>query len=84
MPSPHPRICVLVSGGLDSALLLHRLLGQGAVILPVYVRCGLAWEAVELFWLRRLLNVMRAPRLLPLRVVPLPLGSLYARHWSSS
>lgn len=75
-------ICVLVSGGLDSAVLLHRLLASGRRVLPVYVRCGLRWEKAELYWLRRLCRAMRSPRLAPLCVVDAPLAALYGSHWS--
>ena len=79
---PHSKVCALVSGGLDSAVLLHRLLAGGSSVLPCYVRCGLRWEAVELFWLRRFLNALRSPRVQPLRVLTLPLRSVYGAHWS--
>ena len=76
--------CVLVSGGLDSAVLMARLLRAGGQVRPLYVRCGLTWEAAELYWLRRLLRALRSPRLLPLTVVWLPMRSLYGSHWSLS
>ena len=74
--------CVLASGGLDSAVLLWRLLRAGRRVWPVYVRCGLAWEAAELFWLRRFLRAVRSARLLPLSVIDVPLGVSYGSHWS--
>src|SRR3989338_2554417 len=74
--------CVLASGGLDSAVLLSRLLRAGGRVWPVYLRCGLAWEAAELFWLRRFLRAVRSPRLLPLCVIDAPLGAVYGSHWS--
>ncbi len=78
------RICVLMSGGLDSAALLHRLLGTSAILTPLYVRCGMRWEAAELFWLRGLLRRLRSPALRPLQVIELPLASVYGSHWSLS
>ncbi len=74
--------CVLTSGGLDSAVLLARLLKRGAPVLPLYVRCGLRWEEAELAAVRRLLKALRSSRLRPLRTVHAPLGPLYAGHWS--
>lgn len=74
--------CVLLSGGLDSAVLLHRLLTQGRRILPLYLRGGLRWERIELYWLRRFLHAVRSPRLLPLTIVDVPLRSIYGAHWS--
>ena len=82
MPPPSRRVCALVSGGLDSAVLVRRLLKEGRAVLPLYLRCGLAWEAAELYWLRRLLHAVRSPRLDALQVVHAPLGSIYGAHWS--
>ena len=76
--------CVLASGGLDSAVLLVRLLRAGGRVWPVYLRCGLAWEAAELYWLRRFLRAVRSSRLLPLCVLEVPLRSAYGSHWSVS
>jgi 7-cyano-7-deazaguanine synthase len=72
----------LVSGGIDSAVLLHRLLTEGYSVLPLYVRCGLRWETAEVFWLRRLLGSFHQPRLQPLVIADLPLQRLYGDHWS--
>ena len=77
-------VCTLVSGGLDSAFLIHHLLGRRARVLPLYVCCGLRWEAAEVSALRRLMRAMASPRLLPLRQAELPLRSLYGAHWSLS
>jgi 7-cyano-7-deazaguanine synthase len=73
---------VLVSGGLDSAVLLAQQLQGGGRVWPVYVRCGLVWEPAELHWLRRLLRALRSPRILPLSVLPVPVRDLYRSHWS--
>ena len=76
--------CALVSGGLDSALLVHRLLVRGHCVLPLYLRCGLRWERAELSWLRRYLDAIRTPALAPLLVVEMPLADVYRGHWSVS
>ncbi len=75
-------ICVLVSGGLDSAVLLSRLAHPGRRLLPLYVRCGLRWEAAEVAWLRRLLRAVRTPQMEPLCLLDVPLQPLYRGHWS--
>lgn len=75
-------IGVLLSGGLDSGILLHRLLAEGRRILPLYLRCGLHWEQGELYWLRRFLQAVRSPRLFPLTIVDVPLRATYGTHWS--
>ncbi len=82
MSSQRPPVCALISGGLDSAVLLRRFLHAGVPVLPLYVCQGLRWETAELYWLRRLLSAMRVPHLKPLRVVDMPARSLYGRHWS--
>lgn len=76
------RVCALVSGGLDSLLLVRCLLGEGAVVHPLYVRCGLIWESAELWWLRRWLQSLHGARLKPLTILEAPLRSLYGQHWS--
>ncbi len=75
-------IAALVSGGPDSAIMVQRLLAEGARILPIYLRGGLTWESAELAWLRRWLSAMRSPHLAPLEVLTWPLHALYGPHWS--
>ena len=76
------RVCVLVSGGLDSAVLLHQLLHEGNGVVPLYLRCGFYWEATELYWLRRFLRAVRSTGLTALQIVDVPLRSVYGAHWS--
>jgi len=81
------RICVLSSGGLDSAVLLGTL-ARRHVVHPLYVRCGLAWERAEQHLLARFLAALRARhrrRVAPLVRLDLPAAPLYgAAHWSVS
>jgi 7-cyano-7-deazaguanine synthase len=72
----------LISGGLDSAILAHRVLAGGGRVVPLYLRTGLIWEPTELYWVKRLLRALRSPRLAPLVVIDLPLRGLYGAHWS--
>ncbi len=76
------RIGVLMSGGVDSGVLLCRMLDRSEQVNPLYVRCGLRWEEAEVYWLRRFLHAVRAPNLQPLRIIDLPLRFLYGSHWS--
>lgn len=78
------KVCVLASGGLDSAVLIAELLSQGREIHPLYVRCGFVWERVELARLRRLLRGLRHPRLKALAVVQYSMRVPLARHWAVS
>lgn len=75
-------LAVLISGGLDSAILLGDSLGRYAEIHPLYIRCGLRWEQVELEHLRRYLAAFACPALKPLTILEQPVGDLYAGHWS--
>ncbi|HYO47124.1 MAG TPA: 7-cyano-7-deazaguanine synthase [Gemmatimonadota bacterium] len=70
--------CVLVSGGLDSAVALAEAARKGPVA-PVFVRSGLVWEPAEMYWLERFLQTIGAP---PLVVLDLPVADLYGAHWS--
>lgn len=82
MPRQRPLTCALVSGGLDSAVLLHRLLNARKTVVPVYVQCGLRWEAAELHWLRRALRCLQTNTLRSLQRIELPLHAVYRHHWS--
>jgi 7-cyano-7-deazaguanine synthase len=83
-PSPvlETDAAVLVSGGLDSAVLVGELLRGGRRVHPVYVRQGLYWEAAEQRHLRRFLERLAGPRLEPLVVLEQPVRDLYGGHWS--
>lgn len=82
IPRRGTSVCVLISGGLDSGLLLYQLVQAGLRPFPVYLRCGLRWESTELYWLRRFLNAMRPKRMGALRTLEIPLHSVYRTHWS--
>lgn len=74
---------VLISGGLDSAIVLGDALRRGETVQPLFVRCGLAWEDVELTYLRRYLSAVHgAGSLKPLVILEQPVADLYGEHWS--
>jgi 7-cyano-7-deazaguanine synthase len=75
-------LAVLVSGGLDSAVLLGEAVRDQAAVHPLYVRMGLYWESAELLHLRRFLEAVSGPALRPLQVMELPVADLYGSHWS--
>lgn len=81
-PRARDALAVLISGGLDSAILLGEALGRHEAVHPLYVRGGLAWEVVELEHLRRFLEAVRRPVLQPLQILDVPVGDLYGAHWS--
>lgn len=77
-------IGLLLSGGLDSAILLWRLLAEGCHVQPFYIRAHLAWEPIERHWLSRLLTESDREKLEPLIELDLPLTDVYGQHWSTT
>ncbi|RPJ56437.1 MAG: 7-cyano-7-deazaguanine synthase [Acidobacteria bacterium] len=76
-------IAVLLSGGLDSAVLAAHAATTG-VVQPVYVSSGLAWEVEELALVSRLLqSPPYASRVLPLVRLVVAVSDLYPdTHWA--
>ena len=75
-------LAVLISGGLDSAILLGEAVRARQAVYPLYVRCGLFYEPVELRYLRRYLRALRTAALKPLTILHMPVAVLYGKHWS--
>ena len=75
-------IGLLLSGGLDSCILLGSLLRQGHSVLPIYVDSGLIWQRAELSYLRRFLSELSSEVVSPLVVLQVPLDDVYRGHWS--
>jgi len=74
---------ILVSGGLDSAILLADMVNHKfPKVWPVFVQCGLYWEKTELEYLKRFINAIKAPNLAELIILDVPVGDLYKDHWS--
>lgn len=74
---------ILVSGGLDSAILLADMVNHKfPKVWPVFVQCGLYWEKTELEYLRRFIHAIKAPNLAELIILDVPVGDLYKDHWS--
>jgi len=79
---PHDSLAVLISGGLDSAILLGEALPRHRAVHPIFVRFGLFWEAAERAYLDRYLHALRCAALQPLVVLDEPVASVYGPHWS--
>jgi 7-cyano-7-deazaguanine synthase len=75
---------LLLSGGVDSAVLMNHLLGQGWLVQPFYVQAGCVWEAAELRAVHQLMKAAAQPTLSPLVVLQMPVDDLYASHWSTT
>lgn len=74
---------VLLSGGLDSAVLVAEEAARGEVQ-PIYVSVGLAWEAAERRTIARLLaSGVFGPRVRPLVALAVDMTDVYpASHWA--
>jgi 7-cyano-7-deazaguanine synthase len=73
---------VLFSAGLDSAVLAAAEAQHGRVH-PIYVSCGLAWEAQELEAVDRLLAATAFDGVSPIARLTFPARDLYpATHWA--
>ncbi|MCZ2341240.1 MAG: 7-cyano-7-deazaguanine synthase [Bacteroidales bacterium] len=81
---PPESLAVLVSGGLDSAILLAEAVAVYPRVYPIYVRVGSFWETVEQEYLLRFLTAIATPTLQPLTVLSQPVTDLYGSHWSLS
>lgn len=77
-------IGLMLSGGLDSSILLGHLLGQGRRVQPFFIRAGLIWEDAELRATRQYCRALASPWLAPLVVFHLPAEDLYGEHWSTT
>ncbi len=82
-PDPTLPLAVLVSGGLDSAILVGMAARTHPAVHPLYIRTGLAWEDAERQYLDCFLASIPSPQLQPLRVLDLPVRDLYGDHWST-
>jgi 7-cyano-7-deazaguanine synthase len=80
--SPASPLAVLVSGGLDSAVLVAEAARAYPAVHPLYIRTGLRWEDEERQHLDRFLAAVAGPKLRELVVLEEPVADLYGGHWS--
>ena len=74
---------MLFSGGLDSAVLLAHARHEHAVVQPLYVSTGLAWEGAELAIAARLLQSDAFRNVSPLVHLRFEVADVYpATHWA--
>ena len=82
MTTLRPKTAVLLSAGLDSAV-LAALEARATEVHPIYVSAGLAWEPQELAALDRLLTTPPFGGLAPLARLTFTVTDLYpATHWA--
>src|SRR5579871_6423934 len=73
---------VLLSGGLDSAVLLAEEAARGDVQ-PIYVSVGLAWEGAERAAVEAFLEAAALPSARPLVSLSVDMSDVYsAGHWA--
>lgn len=73
---------ILLSGGLDSAVLLAEEAARGDVQ-PIYVSVGLAWEAAERAAVDAFLGAAILPSARPLACLSVDMSDVYeASHWA--
>ena len=78
-----PASAVLLSGGLDSTVLLALERRDHGDVLPIHVRSGFAWEAAERRAIDRLLAQEAMTGLSPLRTIDVDMRDVYpASHWA--
>ena len=74
--------CVLVSGGIESSVLVNDALGRYDKVTPLYVRNHLRWEDTEVFCLKNFLRGFKQNNLRPLVVLDMTMRDAYDNHWS--
>jgi 7-cyano-7-deazaguanine synthase len=80
-PEP-PTSGLLLSGGVDSAILLDQQLNRGWRVVPFYICTGSVWQDCELASVERFLAAIERRALQDLVVFEMPLADLYGNHWS--
>jgi len=80
--TPTTPLAILVSGGIDSAILLAESARVYPRVHPLYIRTGLYWEEDELKHLKRLLVAIESQSLQTLKILEQPVRDLYGDHWS--
>lgn len=73
---------LLLSGGIDSAVLLAHLQQKDQAVVPFYVRTDCVWQNEELDAVQQFLAVTQFPNVAELVQLEMPLADLYGPHWS--
>ena len=79
-------IGLLLSGGLDSCILLGHLAAEKRRVQPFYIRSQLRWEEEELRAAQAFLQAVGkniGNKIERLVVLDMPLKDIYGRHWST-
>ena len=76
------KIAVLISGGLDSAVLLAWALARYQTVYPIYVTSHHFWEKAEKNHLTRLMKSIRDKKLKPLTILSSPTQDISRNFWA--
>lgn len=79
---PNSSVAVLLSGGLDSAILTATLANRHPSVQPIYIRTDVVWAPEEESACAAFLQEAASPALAPLVRLTMPLGDIYTGHWS--
>lgn len=74
-------IAAMASGGLDSCVLVDWLAERYQLVLPVYVSCGLAWEAGEREALERFVEALERPNIESTVSLSVDMRDVYSEEW---
>lgn len=80
--NPALPVGVLVSGGLDSAILAAHLARQHPQVQPIYIHTDVVWAYEEEAACSAFLAALKLPAISPLLRLTMPLGDIYSGHWS--
>ena len=83
-PNTYTDTGLLLSGGIDSAVLLGRLLRDDRRVTPFYIRTGCVWQPAELSAVEQFLARLAQHNLAELVLLDMPLADIYGQHWSLS
>lgn len=84
-PERRDAVAILVSGGLDSSVLLAEEAKKGKNIFPVFIETGLHYEPAQKKVLKKFIRKLPYKNIQPLTTLALPLHDLYAKdHWAVS
>jgi 7-cyano-7-deazaguanine synthase len=75
-------LAVLVSGGIESSILLADSVRTHDKVYPLYMRSGHYWENVEFDHLTRFVSALNSPAVSSIVVLEMPMADLYPGHWS--
>ena len=75
---------LLLSGGIDSAVLLDQFVQQTIEVQPFYIQCGCIWQTAERNALQRFIAQLDTPLVRPLVELEMPVADLYGNHWCTT